>query len=230
MGYFVMQIAVFLAVASLLGIAVGWWGARLLYSGLAVNCRDELTGLRRNYEDATRENHALRHQLQQVEHALHKLGASASEADYGEYLQTRKALENTRRQYEALLEKLHDQEKTLEKFRSQLKARKQELDELKKQLADGGNIHASASSLPLTEMLPPELGNSDDLTRIRGISQGLAANLRALGIMTYRQVAEMGFDDISSIQRIIGGEGRLPVDEWVESARSLFLQKYQQAT
>lgn len=223
MGYFVMQIAVFLAVAALAGIVLGWWGARLLYLSMAANCRDELAGLRRNYEDATRENHALRQQLQQVEHALRKLGTSASEADYGEYLQTRKALENTRRQYETLLEKLHEQEKTLEKFRHQLKASKQELDELRTQPP----VPASLPSL--TEMLPPELESSDDLTRIQGISQTLAGKLRALGIMTYRQVAEMGFDDISSIQRIIGGEGRLPVDEWIASARSLFLQKYQQA-
>lgn len=232
MEYFVMQIAVFLAVAALVGIAFGWWGAHLLYASATASCQDELAGLRRNYEDATRENHALRAQLRQVEQALRKLGASASETDYGEYLQTRKALENTRRQYEALLERLHEQEKTVEKLRYQLQARKQELDELKKNLGSGlpeGHYGEPTLPISLAEIIPSELENSDDLTRIEGINQGLAGKLKALGIMTYRQVAEMGRDDIRSMQRVIGGDNHLPIEEWVESARSLFLQKHHQA-
>lgn len=227
MEYFVVQIAVFLIIAAVAGVALGWWGARLVYFSAAANCRDELAGLRRNYEDATRENHALRTQLHQVEQALRKLGATNSQADYGEYLQTRKALENTRRQYESLLERLHEQEKTVEKFRNQLQVRKQELDALKKNLDPVAGVYAEPV-LTLTDILPPELESSDDLTCIQGISQTLAGKLRALGIMTYRQIAEMGRDDISSIQRLIGGDKSLPIDEWVASARALFLQKHHQ--
>lgn len=233
MGYVVAQIAIFLAIAAVAGIILGWWGSHLLSANSAVNCQNELTGLRRNYEDATRENHALRTHLQQVEQALRKLGTSTTEANYGEYLQTRKTLEKTRRQYENLLEKLHTQEKTIEKFRNQLHVSKQELNALKVKLdsAIPEKCH-SASILPHvspTAILPPELANGDDLTCIEGVDQTLAGKLKALGILTYRQMAEMGYDDVDSIRRIIGGDEHLPIEEWVENARTLFLEKYRQA-
>ena len=101
MGYLVMQTALFLLVATVAGIALGWWGARTIHATIATNCRNELAGLRRNYEDATRDNAALRTQLRQMDSALRKISTVSTETDYGEFLENRKALENLRRQYEA---------------------------------------------------------------------------------------------------------------------------------
>jgi predicted flap endonuclease-1-like 5' DNA nuclease len=228
MEYLVIQTALFLSLAMVAGIALGGWGARLIHSNLTANCQNELAGLRRNYEDASKENLLLRTQLRQTETALRKVGVSTSNTDYGDFLATRKALENTRRQYEALLEKLHQQEKSVKHFRAQLQSRQAELEELKQSNA----LSAGNADQPLVSAgrvsTAPELAASDDLTCIQGVNQPLASKLRALGIMTYRQIAEFTRDDINSIQRIIGAESTLPVDDWIANARSLFQQKYHQ--
>lgn len=227
MEYFVIQTAIFLLLAVVAGIALGWWGARLVHANLTANCQNELAGLRRNYEDAIKDNLLLRTQLRQMEGALRKVGNTSSNADYGEFLETRKALETTRRQYEALLEKLHQQEKSLNQFRTQLQSRKAELDELKQSIT----VPAKDASTPLASLgkaLEPELVASDDLTCIQGVNQSLASKLRALGIISYRQIAEFTRDDINSVQRIIGVESKLPVDEWIQNAHSLFQQKCSQ--
>ena len=67
----------------------------------------------------------------------------------------------------------------------------------------------------------PLAGRYDDLTRIQGISQQLASHLKALGIVTYRQVAEFTTDDMQHIQRIIGTERYQPPEGWVQNARAL---------
>ena len=67
----------------------------------------------------------------------------------------------------------------------------------------------------------------DDLTRIQGINQRLASKLQALGIVTYRQVAEFTSDDVSHIQQIMGTELAAPPEGWAQSARALFQQQAQ---
>lgn len=223
MGYLVMQTALFLLVATVAGIALGWWGARTIHATIATNCRNELAGLRRNYEDATRDNAALRTQLRQMDSALRKISTVSTETDYGEFLENRKALENVRRQYEALLEKLHQQEQTIQQFRGQLQQRKVELANLKQTLPTPITLDVLSTTTALT----PE--TKDDLTCIQGINSSLASKLQALGIMTYRQVAEFTRDDFTQTQRILGLESPPPFEEWVQNARLLFQQKYTQA-
>lgn len=223
MEYLVMQIALFLALAALAGSVLGALGTRWVYAVLTNNCRNELSGLRRNYEDMTRENLALRTQVQQMGNALRKISTTASEADYGEYLESRKALENTRRQYEMLLDKVASQDKVVQELRQQLQLRKAELDALRREAA----VPSSEAQHQLAP-LPAVLEQNDDLTLIHGINQTVARKLRALGIMSYRQVAEFCRDDISRMQRLIGSDIPLPLEEWAQSARQLFQQKYLQ--
>lgn len=224
MGYLVMQIALFLALAALAGSILGALGARWVYAVLTNNCRNELSGLRRNYEDVTRENLALRAQVQQMGSALRKISTTASEADYGEYLESRKALENTRRQCEMLLDKVASQDKAMQGLRQQLQLRKAELGALRHEPA----VPSPEAQRRLTP-LPTVLEQHDDLTLIQGISQTVAQKLRALGIMSYHQVAEFSRDDISRMQCIIGSDIPLPLEEWAQNARQLFQQKYLQA-
>lgn len=223
MGYLVMQTALFLLVATVAGIALGWWGARTIHATIATNCRNELAGLRRNYEDATRDNAALRTQLRQMDSALRKISTVSTETDYGEFLENRKALENVRRQYEVLLEKLHQQEQTIQHIRGQLQQRKVELAALKQSLPTPVTLEIVPTATVLT------LETKDDLTCIQGINSSLASKLQALGIMTYRQVAEFTRDDFTQTQRILGLESPPPFEEWVQNARLLFQQKYTQA-
>lgn len=229
MEYLVLQISAFLILAVIIGLAVGWWSCRFIYSGYSADCQHELSGLRRNYEDIVRENATLRLQLRQVEQALQKLNSASSDTAYGEFLETRKKLEATRRQYETLLERLHQQEKTLGILRTQLQSQRQELETQKQARANEDktqNSNARAPILPVARK--PVNEQNDDLTLIQGINQKLAGKLQALGIITYRQIAEFTRDDIRSIQKVIGNDINLPFDEWAQTARSLFQEKYSQ--
>ena len=66
MGYLALQVSSLLVLAAALGSLVGWWGARLVYRQATAQCRIELSGLRRNYEDRALDNVNLRNKLQQL--------------------------------------------------------------------------------------------------------------------------------------------------------------------
>lgn len=228
MEYLALQISAFLILATLTGLTLGWWSCKFIYSGYSADCQHELNGLRRNYEDIVKENAALRLQLRHVEKALQKLSNASSDTAYGEFIETRKKLETTRCQYEHLLERLHQQEKTLGILRTQLNTQQQEL-ELQKQADTNQEMNTDTIPPALPATHKPENEQNDDLTLIQGINQKLAGKLQALGIITYRQIAEFTKDDICSIQRVIGNDIALPFDEWAQTARSLFQEKYSQS-
>lgn len=228
MEYLALQISAFLITAVTVGLGVGWWACKFIYSGRTADCQHELTGLRRNYEDIIKENAALRLQLRQLEQALRKLNAQPSDADYGQFLETRKTLESTRKQYETLLERLHQQEKTLGILRQQLQNQQQELAAHKQELANKSEPVAVSRPAILPTLEQRANGQSDDLTLIQGINQKLASKLQALGIITYRQIAEFTHDDARVIQRVIGNDINLPLEEWAQTARTLFQEKYSQ--
>lgn len=225
MGYLALQVSSLLVLAAALGSLVGWWGARLVYRQATAQCRIELSGLRRNYEDRALDNVNLRNKLQQLEKVLHNVTTSPSDADYGQFLQLRKALEKTRLQYQSLLDKCHQQQKTVQHLQAELHANQQVLVALQ----------AAAPPVPAVVLressprAPLDLRSAkhDDLTRIQGINQRLASKLQALGIVTYRQVAEFTSDDVSHIQQIMGTELAAPPEGWAQSARALFQQQAQ---
>lgn len=229
MGYLAVQMSFFLSIAVFAGAITGWWIAKFIHGQYAMECRTELEGLRRNYDNAARENASLRSKLRQLESVLHKIGTPPSDTDYGKFLQLRKALEKTRRQYEGLLGQCHQQEKSLARLSGELQASRQELLVLRAEMT---TQQAAIPELPVVDVRganePLDAGKHDDLTRIQGINQRLANKLQALGIVTYRQVAEFTSDDMHNIQRIIGTEIHQPPEGWVQNARSLFQQKYPQ--
>gem|GEM_PF-6650414 len=72
---------------------------------------------------------------------------------------------------------------------------------------------ASTSALPV---------GADDLQAVKGIGPKLAAKLVALGITSFRQLAELGPDDLAPLAELVGVPlKRIERDGWVESARAL---------
>jgi large subunit ribosomal protein L21 len=221
MEYLAIQVIIFLLAAVMVGVALGWWGSSFTYQQRAEEARHELVGLRRNYEDAVREKALLRIRLKKVEGALRKFATAPSVTDYAEYVQTRKALENTRRQHESLLEKLHKQQRVLEQLRKQLEARNEVLPR--------------DTALSVTSQETSALGQSgfrfdpqdvqDDLTHISGVDSGLARKLQALGIVSYRQLAEFTAEDVLRLQPMIDMAMPASMDGWRQEAFSLFQQK-----
>lgn len=62
----------------------------------------------------------------------------------------------------------------------------------------------------------------DDLKRIAGIGAGLEKKLKARGITTIRQIAELSDADVADLEReIIRFSGRIKREQWVEQAKQL---------
>ncbi|MEB4593476.1 hypothetical protein VSS37_21035 [Candidatus Thiothrix sp. Deng01] len=224
MGYLAIQVATFMAVSVIVGIMAGWWMARFLYQQHAVKGRIELAGLRRNYDDSLQENISLRHKLRCLEKVVRKASVPPSETDYGKFLQLRKALEKNRRQYESLLEQFHQQEKMLAGLKRDLQDSRRQLDVLRVESHKQTSVLSAASQADDVV----QLHERDDLTCIQGVNPGLASKLQALGILSYRQLAEFTVDDVRNVQRIIDVDVPQAPDAWIQSARSLFQQKCQQ--
>ncbi len=79
---------------------------------------------------------------------------------------------------------------------------------------------ASAPAAPATE--------PDDLTLISGIGAATAQKLQAAGIVSYRQLATLGGEEIERLEADIKRPGRIRRDQWIEQARELHLHKYQE--
>lgn len=224
MEYLAVQVIIFLLAAVMVGVAVGWWGSSFTSQQREEGVLHELVGLRRHYEDALREKALLRIRLKKVEGALRQFATAPSVTDYGEYVQTRKALEKVRKQQESLLEKFNKQQRLLEKQCEQLKNRNEALL---------GSVPASTPQSP--PLIMSDLGQNvlrfdrlnerDDLTHLSGVNAELARKLQALGIVTYWQLAEFTAEDVQRIQPMIDMPLPLSIDGWREEALNLFQQK-----
>jgi predicted flap endonuclease-1-like 5' DNA nuclease len=227
MGYLAVQVSSLLVVALALGSLAGWWVARWIYHQATAQCRVELSGLRRNYEDGALQNVHLRNRLQQLEKVLHKVSTPPSDTDYGQFLQLRKALEKTRLQYQTLLTQCHQQQKTVQHLQAELQNNQQALAALQAGQAMLGGMEREKAVAAAREPLDLRAGKRDDLTRIQGINQRLACKLQAMGIVTYRQIAEFTSDDVTHIQQLIGADLATPTEGWAHNARALFQQQVQ---
>jgi len=64
-------------------------------------------------------------------------------------------------------------------------------------------------------------GEADDLTRIKGVDQELAARLNQLGAIKFEQIANFSDDDIANLDEALSLAGRIEKDDWVGQAQSL---------
>lgn len=77
----------------------------------------------------------------------------------------------------------------------------------------------AAGTAPPASPAPTAAAGGDDLTRIKGLGPKLAAQLNALGIMSYSQIAAWDDAEIDRIDRRLGRfQGRIRRDEWVSQA------------
>src|SRR5215470_17305419 len=63
-------------------------------------------------------------------------------------------------------------------------------------------------------------GEPDDLTRIKGLSAELAAQLNGLGVVKFEQIANFSDDDIANVDETLALGGRIENEDWVRQAQS----------
>ncbi|WP_020558163.1 hypothetical protein [Thiofilum flexile] len=112
-----------------LGIGIGWWISTVRRIQQDTLTHQELRGLRHQYDCAVEENNRLRQQIKQVEENRAK-AVSLLDAtnDYGYFLETRKALEDSRKRSESHLKKLQEQEQHIVKLTSIIQSIQSEHD------------------------------------------------------------------------------------------------------
>jgi len=67
----------------------------------------------------------------------------------------------------------------------------------------------------------------DDLQAIRGVGPKINTMLREMGFSSFRQIASLTSDDLTSITKALDSfPGRIERDDWVGSAASLHAEKY----
>jgi large subunit ribosomal protein L19 len=64
-------------------------------------------------------------------------------------------------------------------------------------------------------------GEADNLTRIKGVDQELAARLNQLGAVKFEQIANFSDDDIANLDEALSLAGRIEKDDWISQAQSL---------
>ena len=63
-------------------------------------------------------------------------------------------------------------------------------------------------------------GEPDDLTRIKGLSAELAAQLNGLGVIKFEQIANFSDDDIANVDETLALGGRIENEDWVRHAQA----------
>jgi predicted flap endonuclease-1-like 5' DNA nuclease len=77
-------------------------------------------------------------------------------------------------------------------------------------------------SAPAPEPVHTPARGGDDLTRIKGLGPKIAARLNGLGVTGFFQIASWSEEDIDRIDaQLVGFEGRIRRDNWVEQAKLL---------
>jgi large subunit ribosomal protein L19 len=63
-------------------------------------------------------------------------------------------------------------------------------------------------------------GEADDLSRIKGLSAELAAQLNGLGVIKFEQIANFSDEDIANVDETLALGGRIENEDWVRQAQA----------
>lgn len=67
-------------------------------------------------------------------------------------------------------------------------------------------------------------GEADDLTKINGIDDMLAARLKQLNCIKFEQIANFSDDDIANVDEFLSLDGRIEKEDWVRQAQDLLAE------
>ncbi len=88
-------------------------------------------------------------------------------------------------------------------------------------------LTSTPGDFPATASVEESGGRRDNLKEIVGIGPVVEARLQALGIASFRQLAELDDDGVDRLVRLLDGFGdRIVPDDWVGQARSLYERHY----
>jgi len=80
---------------------------------------------------------------------------------------------------------------------------------------------SAAHEAPAADIALVPDGPADDLTKIKGIGPVLKGKLAALGVTTFRQIADFTQADIERVNAELDFPGRIEREQWIEQARAM---------
>jgi predicted flap endonuclease-1-like 5' DNA nuclease len=217
MHYLALQIGIFIIAAIVTGIAFGWWLKSLFNKGQEAENKLALTNTRRNLQDAHEEITALKTRYQDAQQKIDKYTRHFNSDTYGDYLETRKSLEKSRKEKDQIATELSKKQLEISKLQS-------ELEQIRK-LVDLQSVRATeiidSKLKQLTQNQQKALPTVDDLKQIPEINGRLENTLNAFGIMSFRKLTELSKEDASQLARVMGHKEFPHYQTIIEKARSL---------
>ena len=219
MHYLALQITAFLLIAIISGIALGWWIKGMLVGIQLEDYKNQNASNHRNLKDTREQLSILQAKYDQAKQQIEKYTAHYNSNTYGQYIETRKALELVRKEKESLLAELNQAKASLEYLQEQI----EQSDKV-------SNSHIHAQKLMNhsnhTEIDVEDDYDSDDLKKISGITQETERQLNSLGILKYRQIAEFSVQDAEMISKYLNNVSLPDYKMLVSSAKALHFKKY----
>ncbi len=207
--------------------------------------REEFISIKGQYEVLSKDHNELRAELQKTKIKLQDANASSDDTSA---LQTE--LEAVRASYNRLkgvddkYTTLNTETEQLRKDLAAAKAASADVEQLRKDLADCraskaevkqalskeeeklAQIRAKASLINFEKIGRASETEKDDLKRIKGVGPFLEKKLNALGIFTFRQIANLDDEMEEKVNDAIEFfPGRIKRDEWAKQAKELHNEK-----
>ncbi|MEJ2575689.1 MAG: hypothetical protein P8106_03120 [Gammaproteobacteria bacterium] len=207
MWYLISKTALFILIAGLIGLWLGWYLGKLARDPEV----DQLHNRLRAHRKAEAAETARAVQAEQ-----RAVGLSGELAER----------EATDRELAERLERLEQQAgvcaanlKDCQAARRALEAEAARLQDELGQRATGGGGSSAPADWPAAD------GDPDDLQRIKGVGPRIATLLNELGIYQYRQLAALTPEAIADIDAKLRFRGRIERERWVEQARALLAER-----
>lgn len=225
--FVIVELLLFLLLAVLLGLALGWWLQEPRYHN-----RQKVVN------DLAREHNHLHEERIQLLHTQAQLRAQLVQVhDHYREEKTRlqKSLEDFQRQHATQLEEMSTLQRSqvsvdsheldLLRFKNRqltqhLAETEEQIGQLKQQIEEFSKKQTDPESRDHVQNLHHQLRHlKDDLSRIRGIGPVLEKQLNDLGIYTFQQIADFNERQIDRIDAHIRFPGRVLRERWIEQAR-----------
>jgi len=227
MIYAITEIAVFLLVAALLGLVVGY----VLWYRKAVRANAEADNMAVSLQDRSA-------RLGQAEHDVASLIderdrvraeslslANAADRSAAEVVTLRGHVS----QIQPLADRVPEMRSKLESLTEETSALRAERDRLAAETAGSVSQDETPASFVGDEPVEALMANPDELQRISGVGPHLEQLLNDNNIFAYRQIAKLTEVGLRDLDDQLGFKGRIERDNWQAQATKLHSEKFGEA-
>lgn len=221
MHYLALQIGVFIVAAMITGIAFGWWLKNIFNKGQDAENKLALTNTRHNLQDALEEISQLKAHYKNAQQKIDKYTRHFNSDTYGDYLETRKTLEKSRKEKDLIAIELSKKQSEISKLQAELEQTRKLIDLQSVRAAE--IIDSKLKQLTLNSK--QDTPAIDDLKRIPEINARLEKALNAFGILNFRKLTELSCEDATQLATIMGQNEFPHYQTIIEKAQALYGEK-----